>query len=1115
MKYVFPLTMLLLLAGMGDSCAARVLLLRDSFPKASQRFYSQLKSSATAAGVSMEEVGGTDLASALGRESGPGSILLLPNARYFPAEAKGAIQDFLKRGNHLMAISGPPFKELVVRAGGGWITKALTKVELTHDKGSSILDFSKTDLSGWRRVSGAMQSKTQFGVADSGDPEVPKSLHVTVSKLDNWDTIFTPPMTQPFPGGSTATVFWAKGGPRTPELIVEWREKDGSRWMGIVTLTTEWVRYALTPADFRYWSDNPSVKRGGPGDHFDPANAEVLSFGLASGISKQDLGIGHEFWVSDVRAVDDPFAKVDFTQPFLETLSPTYKTYSTSAATLDVVTTRQKIPTAAEVVSPIARAPGLGCDEARAARFIPVVRALDGDGELRGTAAHLYLNASGDYKGSVWGYLGFDQGFLDRTSEQSAALVVSMLQRMKSGVFLLNAGTDQPAYTIGEDVKSGAYVVNGGDSAVQAAVDFAVIANGKQLESASANVALSARVMEKPAWCTGGEWKLPAGEYVLRAVLKVGGQTVDQIDQPFRVISYVDSAAEHRVTVKGSDFYLDGTKWYPIGMNYWPRYSMGLENSDWGRWTIPAQYNPELVEQDLSLAEKQGINMLSVQFSGTDQARGMMDFLARCEKHNIKLHAYIPGLDPLNQNFELARKLIEGAHLRQNPAFFAYDVGWEVHVGNYDRRSEFDGQWRKWVAEQYGSAENAENDWGYRPKVTDGGITGPSDEQLAKDGDWRVYVAAYRRFWDDEISRRYMQVRNFLKSVDPQALVCARSGYGGTGAMYIVPRFPFDLASGAKHLDFTSPEAYALGGDRLGFLKGGFVTEYGRAASGGKPVFWAEYGASIWPQCDAERLEQQRRYYENMLSMTVDSGANGSAGWWWPGGYRVNEGSDFGVTNPDGAPRPALLEVGKVTESFRTPRELPAPDCFIDVDRDKYVTGFAGIYAACADEYVKLMEQGKRPAVRLDGQGTTSVDCPLTAVGNVPCDGTNPPKYLNAEFNYLKINGQVTEDGAVVEVPRGKPVSFEASVGNIGVAEWISPTNAKTGGVWLEVRSDAGSEVIARGAVSADTEFLADARVPGTQLNRGVAEETVLRFRMAAADRVEFGQVLRVTLRPR
>ncbi len=85
--------------------------------------------------------------------------------------------------------------------------------------------------------------------------------------------------------------------------------------------------------------------------------------------------------------------------------------------------------------------------------------------------------------------------------------------------------------------------------------------------------------------------------------------------------------------------------------------------------------------------------------------------------------------------------------------------------------------------------------------------------------------------------------------------------------------------------------------------------------------------------------------------------------------------------------------------------------------------------------------------VRTAGTGTTSADTPLVAVGNTAYNGRNPPKYLNAEFNWFKIkigNGDWIEvaNGDRIRVPRNQPISAMASVGNLQDT-WRRPSTAR------------------------------------------------------------------------
>lgn len=64
------------------------------------------------------------------------------------------------------------------------------------------------------------------------------------------------------------------------------------------------------------------------------------------------------------------------------------------------------------------------------------------------------------------------------------------------------------------------------------------------------------------------------------------------------------------------------------------------------------------------------------------------------------------------------------------------------------------------------------------------------------------------------------------------------------------------------------------------------------------------------------------------------------------------------------------------------------------------------------------------------------------------------------------------------------------------------------------MQSEGSEPQIVVNSISADTPFLDDAVVPEFKLSKGLRQPTVCRFRMVAAGRAEFGEVIRVTLRP-
>ncbi|HNC23333.1 MAG TPA: hypothetical protein PLU52_03940 [Opitutaceae bacterium] len=917
--------------------AGEVWVLRDDLSGAPPASALRWTESLRAAGIDSREIGSDELIGRLGTGSGSGSILLLANAACFPAEAVPALQAFLRRGNHLVAVSGPPFSRLMTR------------------------------------------------------------------RADRWSDV----------------------------------------------------------------------------DHASAA------------------------------------------APVLEAISPAYKLHRPHAVAVTVPGAKTPLTVLDPVFAPLPRSPGLGSEAVRKWRQIPLAFAVDADGARRGIAAQLLLNQGGEYAGSVWGYLGLSPADVERNAAASIALVSAMVRRIQGGLFLVNAGVDRFAVASGESVTLGAFATNLSGSAADAEVRFTVTSGPNVVQSSTKLVRLPAHNGGPAAMIAGETLRLPAGEYEVTTTLVRGGVTIDAITQPFRSIDFAPLPPDEVVAVHDGDFWLAGRRWYPFGINYWPRYVIGLEPADFSdaQWD-PALYDSDVVEADLALAERLGLSMVSTQYNRLVQAGPVMDLLARAHRHHLRVHVFLPGLDPLKPNFPQAEALIRAAHLAESPAFFAYDLGWEVRAGLRAERAGRDRAWHRWVIDRYGSLESAEADWGYVPAREGGVIVGASDDQLKHDGPWRVYVAAYRRFWDDTISRGYRDVRSFIRSLDSHHLLGARSGFGGTGAEWIAEYLPFDLASGAKHLDFISPEHYENPSTRMESLKGTFTTAYARFVSGGKAVYWAEFGRPVaWKVEPANydgdpvpaTLRPQADYFRELIGMVHAGGANGCAGWWWPAGYRVDEQSDFGVVRPDLTLRPAAEEIAQAARGFYVPAETVKTAGEFVLDRDRFVTGYAGVYGVHGRAYAEAFDAGRPPRLRTEGTGTDSVNSPMIAVGNRPANGRNPLKFLNAEFNTLRLNGREVRDGEVVPVVAGRPVRVEASVGNTGESRWLARPGEDPGGVHLAVRWEKEERLF---AVEQDTPFLQDARVPAGAITPRLDQAVEVSFRMMARGRGDFGEVIRVTLQP-
>src|SRR5690606_35206026 len=192
------------------------------------------------------------------------------------------------------------------------------------------------------------------------------------------------------------------------------------------------------------------------------------------------------------------------------------------------------------------------------------------------------------------------------------------------------------------------------------------------------------------------------------------------------------------IRVEDGEFRLGGERWFAHAINYWPLYVSGMEPQGYfSHWLSPMYYIPELIDQDLALLEELGVNLVSIQYTRTEEAPQLHDFLERCGRHGIKANIWILGSHPTEPSGDddLTKRgyldLLRAADLAGNPHVFAYDLAWEPILGREDARKKHDPLFEAWIREQYGSVERAEAVWGSPAnRRDDGRVTAPSDEQL-------------------------------------------------------------------------------------------------------------------------------------------------------------------------------------------------------------------------------------------------------------------------------------------------------------------------------------------------------------------------------------------------
>jgi hypothetical protein len=935
-----------------------------------------------------------------------------------------------------------------------------------------------------------------------------------------------------FPEGHGLLCFWAKGDRETPELSVEINERDGSRWIAVAPLKTEWTHHVLTPEEFKHWPDaNPKKKRGTPGDRLIVGAAVKITFGIAHSHTPKVKAGSHTFWIDGLGTAPHPFAKFlegsASEKILIETVCPAYKVYPLR----DVASLRtnphqvhtkgaERLPVPDAAFSSIARPRGKGFGHGGKWRWIPLLDALDASGARRGWPFWMLIHRSFQFSGATTTALAVnDPAFM--TDEAVTRALVDVARRICKGVFFAEAGSTKFSCWPDETVKLGARVINTGAEGASAAVRITIATKEGGppafTESFQVTIAPNDTTTVETSWNPA---RFDSEVYTVTAELLENGRPLDVISHELGILATEKASPDEFVTVNGGDFRLRGKKWYPVGINFWPLYVSGSEPGDYNLgWLAPGFYDPEETERDLERMAAVGINMVSIQLGPRENIPNLLDFLRRCRKYDIKVNGFMGLASPLDFNEKELGAFIEEARLSENPVLFAYDTIWEP--GNYvfreDWRKRWNKDWAAWLVERYGSIANAEKDWGVPvPRARDGWITSPSDRQFRTDGDWRVLMAAYRRFMDDLASRKWNQAHRKLRQLDPNHLVSFRQGN-------TLPH-DFTFTATPKHIDFICPEGYSIQLGEDGYNAAGFITRYVNFTTRGKPIIWSEFGTSIWHgremRPDPSAQEHQTEYHDMFYRMAHQSGANGTAPWWWPGGYRVGERSDYGVCNPDGTPRPSALLIKKYASQFKEPREYPEPTEWITIDTDAHSGGYWHItFNHGKDAYAKAVANGKNLGIKTRGTGTTSVTVPLVAVGNRPYNGSNPPKYLNAEFNWLKIKsarGDWVEaaDGAQIAVKPNAPVLATVSVGNTQEATWLTPASAqdKPGAVYLA--STANSALSVKQPVLNDTPYLSDADLGEITLVPGVSGHTKIELQMTAEGRAWFGEKRRFSLVP-
>ena len=984
------------------------------------------------------------------------AALVVPSCEAIPRSVAASALSFVQSGGPAVFTGGPMLDKEVFRRDGRWYTREMVESELAR----APIGFRPPCLSdgfnerAWHRVHNGRAPEGSFFRREGN------FFHLSTVPLMGWDVFHSPRGSRFFGDGETMFAFTAKSDETNTVLSVEFVESDGSRWIATPSIGVDWTRVTLSRNDFRYWRDSSAKGRGGPGDHLNPARAIDIGLGFSQSHTPVMAGRAGSVWFRDFASCRDPFAgagaEPEVNVPEQDGVYPRYKT----------------MRVAGELCA-VPRPQGEGFGQGICWRFSPLrtVRSTNAGGSQ--------LAATEEGEGAAeWMLLERRPGKPARrivgmavaASCAPPARVSEMVARLVGESRLYCAGTDKFAYFPGEPIRVGA--------------DWYGPATSAEAEVCDAE----GRVVWRGTLTNGVAAACPATLRPSYAPCRVSVRLGDDvIAHEFAVLPEGSDAPDDFITVNGGNFMLHGKPWYPVGVNFWPGYIAGMAHTDyWGGWMRGEAYSPALVERDLAHFAAMGGTMISIQAPAVKHIRNLLDVLRRCRAHGIYVNLYVGWASPLAFRDKEGAEFLAAGRLVGNATIVAYDTIWEPgnHLFKNDAaRARWDAAWRQWIIDQYGSVARAERDWGVPARRnTKGEVIGPADKWFVENGPWRVQMAAYRRFMDNATSRAWNDATRRLRALDPNHLVSFRQGN-------TLP-YDFALSGPVRHIDFICPEGYAVPDTDAGEAAIGWITRYVDATTGGKPIVWSEFGRNAWDARTMETspagIEKQGTYSARFYRAALRAGANGTVPWWWPGGYRVGEKSDYGIIAPSGEERPAARLIREYASAFRAARSRAVPDTWMTFDRDAHAGGYCrAAFSEGAEAYAAAQAAGKMLGVRLDGAEFDSGNCPLVAVGGVPYDGTNPPKHLDAEFDMF------TTERA------GDDVIVHARLGNVGATAWL----AGDGGVELVARDEAGKK-LASAPMATRVERLGATG----ELTLRVPARGRVSVRLEARDRCAFGE---------
>ena len=653
-------------------------------------------------------------ADALGRADslvGRCDLLVVPEAGKLPCAAFEGVEPYLKSAKAVLVLGAPLWPDPAVRVGGQWMSspewsRRLARIRPQHE----LLDFSREDPKRWLH---SFPLPRTDGTIEMVGGDSARALHVSMAEVGGWDTRVREGLS--FPQGDLLTCFRAKGGPNTRQLSVEWQEKNESRWIAVVDLSTEWKSYALPPSAFRYWTGDGSRGR------LNVAEAVRFTIGLSDSHTPQAGPGPHEYWIADLGTA--PGRNVDSSGelPTLISLSPWNQFFpitgpvSLSTAEGQALVARQTLAAQGRLLGLHPRPAASGFDKDRPWRWQPLIEARAPDGDYRGAVAALVVHLKGIYRGGAWAvFTPSDAAFYRQAAMRG--LLRQTMARLRGGPLLQEGGAACYTYFEDQAVRLGARVLALGPGETEPAVVHVRVSQaGDEKPLFERQWPVSPRrgetvnvsdVWQSPQW--------PAGGCQVAVELRTASGVADRLCHEIHVLR--PHGTPQFIESRDGGFWLQGKPWKAHGINYMPSSGIALPlemNDLFEHYLGAAAYDPAVIDRDLRRVRGMGFNAISIFLAhGHMRAQNLIDLTRRCEELGLHVNLSLRPGSPMDFPWKMVREMIEFLRLAQNDTVFAYDLDWEPMHGPYENRRKYRGDWVRWVVARYGSLADAEKAWG-------------------------------------------------------------------------------------------------------------------------------------------------------------------------------------------------------------------------------------------------------------------------------------------------------------------------------------------------------------------------------------------------------------------